>query len=181
MKIKSNARVTTTLIYTTRRIADHTMTLMTTDHLWIICATDGLNAIPYCRGIQPAQLLEVLRIMSIHNNATKRLIPYDDITVWDTGTSIPFHSAYFFYFTYKYSHTDQCIVLLEQIAVFSTLIYTQPFVMGCGAAVKYCALFSFENRYENPMSCAFNVRGETMLHGYERILFFSFFLFWTYD
>jgi len=71
-------------------------------------------------------------------------------------------------------HRSVYIVLLEQIAVFSPLIYTQPFVMGCGAAVKYCALFPFESRYENPMSCAFNINGETMLHGYDRIIFFFF-------
>jgi len=71
---------------------------------------DQGNAITYYRGILPARLLEVPRIMSIHNNATKHLIPYDDFTVWDTGASIPFHSAYFFYFTYKCSHTDQYIL-----------------------------------------------------------------------
>jgi hypothetical protein len=90
--------------------------------------------------------------MSIHNNATKCLIPYDDVTVWDTGASIPFHSLYFLFYLQILSHRLVYIVLLEPIAVFSPLIYTQPFVVGCGAAVKYCVLFPFESRYEKPMS-----------------------------
>jgi len=97
---------------------------------------DQDNAVPDYRGILPARLLQVPRIISIHNNATKCLIPINDIIVWDTGASVTFHSLYFLFYLQILPHRLVYIVLLEQIAVFSCLIYTQLFVIGRGAAVK---------------------------------------------
>jgi hypothetical protein len=112
--------------------------------------------------------------MSIRNNATKCLIPFGDITVWATGASIPLQYVYFLFYLQILQHRLVYIVLLEQIAVFSPVIYTQPFVMGCGAAVKIASYSLLKVGMKIPMSCAFNFNGETMLHGYERIFFFLF-------
>jgi hypothetical protein len=57
---------------------------------------DQDNAVQDYRGILSAWLLQVPRIMSIRNTATKCLIPFDDITIWDTGASIPFRSILYF-------------------------------------------------------------------------------------
>jgi hypothetical protein len=59
---------------------------------------DQDNAVPdYC-GILSAQLLQVPRVMSTHSVATKCLVPFDDITVWDTSSSFPFRSVYFLFY-----------------------------------------------------------------------------------
>jgi hypothetical protein len=108
--------------------------------------SDKENTVPDCRGMLLARLLQVPRIINIHNNATKItsihnnatgcLIPLDDITVWDTGASIPFNSVHFLFYKQILPHRLVYIVWLEQIAVFFPLIYTQPFVIACGAAAK---------------------------------------------
>ena len=137
------------------------------DHCLGSSERDQVNAVPSYPQILTARLLQAPRIVNINNTATKCLIPFNGITVWVFGASIPFHSVYFLFYLQILLHRLVYILLLEQISLFSPFSYTQPFVMGCGAAVKKSASYSlFESSSENPMSCAFNINGETMLHGY---------------
>ena len=54
--------------------------------------------------------------MSVHSNATKCLVPFDDITVWDTGVSFSFHFIYLLFYLQILPHRLY-IVLPEKKAI----------------------------------------------------------------